>query len=50
VACRVFFEAHGVALEEAVDRTVRGAYPAILQQSQHDLGQGQIGLLVNQVQ
>ena len=39
----------GVALEKLVDRTIRGAYPAILLQSRHDHGQDQIRLLGNQI-
>ena len=49
-ACRVFFEAHPVPLEEAIDRAVRGAHSTILQQPFHDLRQGQVRLLVNQLQ
>ncbi len=49
-ACRVFFEAHAVPLEEAINRTVRGPHPAILPEPLHDLCQSQVRLLGDQLQ
>jgi hypothetical protein len=49
-ACRVFFEGHPMPPKETVDRTVRGAHSAILPQPLHHLRQGQVWLLVNQLQ
>jgi len=46
----LFFEAHPVALEEPIDRTVRGAHSEDVKHPLHNLRQGQVLLLRDQLQ